>query len=226
MSQYARAHWKVSEERGPATDYRCITCADPAVDWAYQHDGNGDEFYSEEGWPFSTSVHDYEPMCRSCHRKLDMWHWTREFDKQVKLLQKAVGDEQMGHRRRKCKQCDLVSHPAGIGRHQKASGHSGYEEGDYNMRVNLYETVEVSDAQRAQIADLLDKKVTKRLATRDEIKAFVWEEGEYWAGSLEALHRNFVKGESGEADEDVDTALANNAALHDGLSADELDDLI
>lgn len=29
-------------------------------------------------------------------------------------------------KRRKCSQCDLVSHPPGIARHQKSSGHSGY----------------------------------------------------------------------------------------------------
>lgn len=31
-------------------------------------------------------------------------------------------------RRRACAECDLVSHPAAVGRHQKASGHSGYED--------------------------------------------------------------------------------------------------
>lgn len=53
------------------------------------------------------------------------------------------------------------------------------------MKVNIYETVEVSDEQRVQIARLLDDDgAKKRQATRDEIKAFVWDHGIQWADVL------------------------------------------
>lgn len=54
------------------------------------------------------------------------------------------------------------------------------------MKVNIYETVEVSDEQRVQIARRIDDEgAKKRQATRDEIKAFIWEHGSGWADVLE-----------------------------------------
>lgn len=58
------------------------------------------------------------------------------------------------------------------------------------MKVNIYETVEVSDEQRVEIARHIDGDgAKKRQSTRDEIKAYVWEHGSRWAevldGSLE-----------------------------------------
>lgn len=53
------------------------------------------------------------------------------------------------------------------------------------MKVNIYTTVEVSDAQRIAIAAEIDGEGAKpRSATRDEMKEFVWREGENWAASL------------------------------------------
>jgi uncharacterized Zn finger protein len=55
------------------------------------------------------------------------------------------------------------------------------------VKVNIYETVEVSDEQRVQIARLQDGDgAKKRQATRDEIKTFVWEEGSNWEDALDA----------------------------------------
>lgn len=49
------------------------------------------------------------------------------------------------------------------------------------MKVNLYETVEVSDEQRTSMARLLDgPDAKKRIATRDEIKAYLWQHGKDW----------------------------------------------
>jgi hypothetical protein len=49
------------------------------------------------------------------------------------------------------------------------------------MKVNIYETVEISDEQRVAIAAILDDVgAKKRQATRDEIKAYVWEQGANW----------------------------------------------
>lgn len=71
------------------------------------------------------------------------------------------------------------------------------------MKVNIYETVEVSDEQRVQIARLADGDgAKKRQATRDEIKAFVWENGSTWDMTLRDLI-NQGGTEEPEADEDL-----------------------
>lgn len=48
------------------------------------------------------------------------------------------------------------------------------------MRVNIYETVDVSDEQRAAIAARLGQKT----ASRNDLKAFVWEYGSRWDDQL------------------------------------------
>lgn len=52
------------------------------------------------------------------------------------------------------------------------------------MKVNVYETVEVNDQQRIMIAQVLDEELTKRKASRAEMKTFVWDQGSEWATSL------------------------------------------
>jgi hypothetical protein len=59
------------------------------------------------------------------------------------------------------------------------------------MKVNIYETVEVSDEQMNAIARVKDGAMAKkRRATRDEAKEFIWSVGSDWAdhlvGDLEA----------------------------------------
>ena len=44
------------------------------------------------------------------------------------------------------------------------------------MKVNIYETVDISDEQRKRIAEMLGQKT----ATRDDLKAFVWQHGSDW----------------------------------------------
>lgn len=68
------------------------------------------------------------------------------------------------------------------------------------MKVNIYETVEVSDEQRKQIAAVIDKTLEgkRRQATRDELKQFVWERGADWEISLEAAFRSLAKGSAGD----------------------------
>lgn len=54
------------------------------------------------------------------------------------------------------------------------------------MKVNIYETVEVSDEQRVAIARQLDGDgAKKRQATRDEIKEFIWTHGSSWESALD-----------------------------------------
>jgi hypothetical protein len=53
------------------------------------------------------------------------------------------------------------------------------------VKVNIYETVEITDAQRVTLGALIDGKLKpKRQATRDEIKEFVWEHGREWEQEL------------------------------------------
>lgn len=81
------------------------------------------------------------------------------------------------------------------------------------MKVNIYETVEISDEQRVQLGALLDGKVKpKRQATRDEIKTFVWEHGQDWEVEL--------------ADRYADEFHAANDPEPEAADGDEGDDLI
>lgn len=50
------------------------------------------------------------------------------------------------------------------------------------MKVNIYETVEVSDAARKKITKLLGQKP---IATRDQLKQFIWDRGAAWESLLE-----------------------------------------
>lgn len=53
------------------------------------------------------------------------------------------------------------------------------------MKVNIYETVEVSPEQRKFIAALIDGPDSKkRDATREELKEFVWTHGAGWESRL------------------------------------------
>jgi len=213
---YQRAHWLVWKDRGPACNYSCIRCGKKAEHWAYAHESET-SFKTKEGWPFSFDPEDYDPLCRSCHRSLDMGTWSEELEAAVRVAQSQSGDEQMGKRRRKCAECDVQSHPAGIGRHHKASGHRGWEEGALNMRVNVYETVEIDDEQRVRLANVLDGEIAKpkRNATRDEIKEFVWEHGAGWAQALtDFWERRFASEE-----EDSEEVKAERAAKAAALAA-------
>ena len=92
------------------------------------------------------------------------------------------------------------------------------------MKVNIYETVEISDEQRVTLANVLDQKVNKpkRQATRDEIKAFVWEQGSGWDRSLadEAANLAADTGTEPEPDDLVGAAHLNDP---DGDNPDDED---
>lgn len=97
------------------------------------------------------------------------------------------------------------------------------------MKVNIYETVEISDEQRVQLAVVLDegKVKPKRQATRDEIKDFIWSEGESWATALadqynEALADAGAEPEPEDERESVDPDVDDEDLLGD--SDDDLDD--
>lgn len=56
------------------------------------------------------------------------------------------------------------------------------------MDTNIYEKISITDEERRMLADLLDSERSKRVAKRDEIKAFCWEEGSRWQTVLHAQH--------------------------------------
>lgn len=76
------------------------------------------------------------------------------------------------------------------------------------MKISINETLEVSDEQRVQIADILDAERTKRQATRDEMKAFIWALGSDWEALLATeWDAQFALRAVPDLDEDADVPL-------------------
>lgn len=76
----AGAHKRVMYDRGKASEYDCVDCGRRAQEWSCRHDVAPQ--YYQEGWVtlpsgksllayWSTSSQDYDPRCKSCHRKYD-----------------------------------------------------------------------------------------------------------------------------------------------------------
>jgi hypothetical protein len=85
------------------------------------------------------------------------------------------------------------------------------------MKVALYETVEVSDEERVAIAAHLDGEgAKKRQATRDEMKAFLWEEGSRWQ---QVLGTGTPDPDPADAEEDLED-------LEDLIGDVDLEDLL
>lgn len=82
------------------------------------------------------------------------------------------------------------------------------------MKVSL-DTVEISDEQREQLANVLDGKVSKRKATRAEAKEFIWSYGDTWAETLTDMVNGDV--ESPAEDEDLLGDDEDQLALDDLL---------
>jgi hypothetical protein len=72
------------------------------------------------------------------------------------------------------------------------------------MKVQIVETIEITDEQRFKLGALLSEKVKpKRQATRDEIKKFAWLRGSSWHDALES-EWDSVFGEEEEPVEELD----------------------
>ncbi|MGW8796650.1 hypothetical protein ACWGN9_05970 [Streptomyces sp. NPDC055775] len=72
---YGTVHNWVAAKRGRAKDHPCLLCGATAAHWAYLH-GAPDQLLGpagthEDGMPYAVDVEQYEPMCRSCHRRWD-----------------------------------------------------------------------------------------------------------------------------------------------------------
>ena len=73
---YATAHHRVLWTWGPAKQYPCIECGNPAKDWAYDGTDPTQLYGPVKGdgstWClFSAYPEFYMPMCRPCHRRRD-----------------------------------------------------------------------------------------------------------------------------------------------------------
>lgn len=80
------------------------------------------------------------------------------------------------------------------------------------MKVNVYQTIEITDEERLALGALLSGAVKpKRVATRDEIKDYVWSRGGGWKQSLQQEYQEaFAEPEEdllGAPDEDEDEDL-------------------
>lgn len=200
---YQRRHSRVHATRGRAKTYKCVDCGGPAFDWSQRH--------GTDGW----DVNDYDPRCRKCHRAYDgspclgrkasdearakMSEAARNMDPETRArLSKirAANAKRVTSRARKCTECGKISSPAGIGRHHQVSGHSGHEDLDQplaeaktekvrSIKIAIYQTLMMSDAQRGALARLIDEtEVSTRLATREEAKEFIWSCGARWEDAL------------------------------------------
>jgi hypothetical protein len=79
---YAACHSRVYRAKGSARKYLCVSCGEPARDWAYDHDDpneltgvdlNGRDVAYEVR--YSADPEHYIPLCIPCHRVFD-----RKFD--------------------------------------------------------------------------------------------------------------------------------------------------
>ena len=86
------------------------------------------------------------------------------------------------------------------------------------MKVNIYETIEISGEDRLRLGAVLSgQQKPKYNATRDEIKQFVWENGEGWEDALtEAFNEKFS---APEEEDDADDYADDD---YDGDSDDDL----
>lgn len=96
------------------------------------------------------------------------------------------------------------------------------------MKVAIEVTVEVTDEQRKQIANVLDDKVSKRDATRAEMKEFIWDLGSEWEDALFARWQQkfgealFQEGANPSADVDCAYPGCTEPEEHDGDHLDLL----
>lgn len=67
---YEQAHLRLKTDRGRPSRYECVSCGDAAQEWAYTG-GCPSEQTDRKGRAYSLDQTRYEPMCVSCHRRLD-----------------------------------------------------------------------------------------------------------------------------------------------------------
>ncbi len=70
---YRAAHTRVVTTKGNATQHDCVRCDRRADQWSYDHADPAARTEIIDGRPvlYSPDIDHYQPMCRSCHVKMD-----------------------------------------------------------------------------------------------------------------------------------------------------------
>lgn len=75
---YQSAHYRVRMAKGRAAEYPCVDdCGEQAEEWSLNEDSEELLIQAtgrDAGMKFSMNIDDYEPRCRSCHKKYDSKH--------------------------------------------------------------------------------------------------------------------------------------------------------
>jgi hypothetical protein len=69
---YEAAHIRVKQAKGPAAEWPCIDCGEPAAEWSYDHADNVEYVCSKRYVLYSIDPQRYQPRCRTCHKRHDM----------------------------------------------------------------------------------------------------------------------------------------------------------
>ncbi len=69
VPSYSAVHLRLRKSRGPASAQTC-KCGKPAAQWAFV--GPVDGALVERGMPYSADLGQYDPMCVSCHKSMDL----------------------------------------------------------------------------------------------------------------------------------------------------------
>lgn len=69
--KYKSAHHRVVRAKGKASQHPCELCNGPAQDWAYNHE-DPTPLTAPDGRLYSSKPEFYIPLCKTCHRRLDV----------------------------------------------------------------------------------------------------------------------------------------------------------
>lgn len=101
---YSGVHIRLRRLLGSARNHRCVTCGDPALNWAYDHK-DPDERQSEFG-PYSLDPSHYRPMCARCHKRFDLTLKTHCFRGHEFTAENTYVVRTTGHRQ--CRECRRI----------------------------------------------------------------------------------------------------------------------
>ena len=83
---YRGVHARLERDFGPASQYGCVDCGDPAHDWSYDNDDPEElsQFLAGRWWIYSLDQSHYAPRCKPCHIRLDRSTGVAVFDVSVR----------------------------------------------------------------------------------------------------------------------------------------------
>lgn len=111
--KYRQMHNRIKNSKGDAAQHDCVTCGKPANNWAYDHTDPDEKTHRQPNWrnaiSFSTDIDHYQPMCHSCHVKLDRGEHGNGWQRKTQCINGHLYDEAntymhpRGHQA--CRQC-------------------------------------------------------------------------------------------------------------------------